>query len=141
VDDLPPSLTHNNRIYSKTLTEEDLVKEMEHKERVNEEKKHDKETEDEDHKKHHKYQHKNGKLQALTPRDVRVLVRAEEELSQTKMFQRIWPTKSTHHYFMYFESLPYSEKLMDWYESSYGNNRSRGQAVLSDCCQRNLHLK
>ena len=37
------------------------------------------------------------------------------------MFQRIWPTNSTHHYFKYFESLPYPEKLMG--KSSNLNNR------------------
>jgi len=140
VDHLPSSLTHDPRIYSKQLTEEDLVKEREHKERVNKEKENRKEKEDKYEKKHHN-QYRTGKLEALTARDVRILVRAEEELSQAKMFQRIWPTNSTHHYFVYFESLPYSEKMMDWYESTYGNNRSGGQALLSDCCRRNLHLK
>jgi len=137
VDHLPSSLTHDPRIYSKLLTEEDLVKEREHKERVNK----DKEREDKYEKKRDNNQHKNGKLEALTPRDVKILVRAEEELSHAKMFQRIWPTNSTHHYFVYFESLPYSEKLMASYESTYSNNRSEGQALLSNCCRRNLHLK
>merc|ERR1712037_401765 len=52
-----------------------------------------------------------------------------------QMFERIWPTNSTHRYFKYFESLSYSEKLMDSYEYVYGNNRRGGQAVLSYCCQ------
>merc|ERR1712012_605496 len=77
-------------------------------------------------------------LEALTPRDDRILVQAEEELSQTKLFQRIWPTNSTHHYFKYFEALPYSEILMDSYESVYSNNRSAGLALLSECCRRNF---
>ena len=81
VDHLPTSLTHDPRIYSKLLTEEDLVKEREHKERVNK----DKEREDKYEKKRDNNQHKNGKLEALTPRDVKILVRAEEELSHAKV--------------------------------------------------------
>jgi len=164
VDHLPSNLTHDPRVYSRRLTEEDLRKEREHNmERENKDDKkmeyhneHKQEREHKDHKEsgHHKEPEERERhspnrskpdpqllLQALTPRDVRILVQAEEELSQTKMFQRIWPTNSTHHYFKYFESLPYSEKLMDSYENLYGNNRRMGQALLSDCCQRNLHLK
>ena len=55
------------------------MKEREHKEKEN-----PKEREDKCDKKDQN-QHKNGKLEALTPRDVRILVRAEEELSQTKV--------------------------------------------------------
>ena len=173
VDHLPPSLTHDPRVYSRVLTEEDLRKEREHnKERENKKKEYRQDRKYKDHKKvedHNKHkqerEHKNHKeighhkeprereghsenqskpdpqllLQTLKPRDVRILVQAEEELSQTKvifyavfldnifdvwsfqMFERIWPTNSTHRYFKYFESLPYSEKLMG--KSSNLNNR------------------
>jgi len=164
VDHLPSNLTHDPRVYSRRLTEGDLGKEREHNmERENKDDKkmeyHNEHKQEREHKNHkERGQHKEPEererhspnrskpdpqllLQALTPRDVRILVQAEEELSQTKMFQRIWPTNSTHHYFKYFESLPYSEKLMDCYEFVYGDNRRGGQALLSDCCQRNLHLQ
>ena len=78
-------------------------------------------------------------IKNLSPRDVRYLVHAEEELSQTKVsklvpwekwiwklwlcvviqavvlfqvFKRIWPTKMSRQYFDLFDSIPYSEKLM-----------------------------
>lgn len=119
VDHLPPSLTHDPRVYSRVLTEEDLRKEREHnKERENKKKEYRQDRKYKDHKKvedHNKHkqerEHKNHKeighhkeprereghsenqskpdpqllLQALTPRDVRILVQAEEELSQTKV--------------------------------------------------------
>ena len=40
-------------------------------------------------------------IKNLSPMDVRLLVHAEEELSQTRGFQRIWPSSSSHHYHMY----------------------------------------
>ena len=111
-------LTHDPRVYSKALTAEDDAKEKEH----------------EGASPRGPRKHNIRLLQALTPRDVKILVQAEEELSQTKvfclpdevktsfacllistslqLFERIWPTNSTHEYFKYFESLPYSEKLM-----------------------------
>jgi len=145
VKDLPSNLTHEPRIYSKLLTEKDLVKQREH----NKEKECSKKKDYKENSHHKEFEESTNRIKpdpqllakALTPRDVRILVQAEEELSQTKLFQRIWPTNSTHHYFKYFEALPYSEILMDSYESVYSNNRSGGQALLSDCCQKKLHLE
>ena len=71
VDHLPPILTHDPRVYSKELTEEDEAKEEESwssfeswpSPRT----------------------HNIRLLQALSPRDVKVLIQAEEELSQAKV--------------------------------------------------------
>ena len=113
VDHLPSNLTHDPRVYSRLLTEEDLRKEREqNKERENKEREQNKERENKDdkkmeyhnelkqereHKEHKEPEEREGRspnrskpdpqllLQALTPRDVRILVQAEEELSQTKV--------------------------------------------------------
>ena len=63
-------LTHDPRVYSKALTAEDDAKEKEH----------------EGASPRGPRKHNIRLLQALTPRDVKILVQAEEELSQTKVF-------------------------------------------------------
>jgi len=123
VDLLPPTLTHDHRVYSKELTEEDETKEEENRRMET------------------RPNSNTWQLDALSPRDVKILIQAEEELSQTKLFQRIWPTNSTHEYFKYFEALPYSEKLMETYESVYGKKREEGQALLADYCHKKVHLQ
>ena len=70
VDHLPRMLTHDPRVYSKALTAEDDAKEKEH----------------EGPSPRGPRKHNIRLLQALTPRDVKILVQAEEELSQTKVF-------------------------------------------------------
>ena len=70
VDHLPRMLTHDPRVYSKALTAEDDAKEKEH----------------EGASLRGPRKHNIRLLQALTPRDVKILVQAEEELSQTKVF-------------------------------------------------------
>ena len=70
VDHLPRMLTHDPRVYSKALTAEDDAKEKEH----------------EGASPRGPRKHNIRLLQALTPRDVKILVQAEEELSQTKVF-------------------------------------------------------
>ena len=93
MDDLPSSLSHEPRIYSKLLTEKDLVKQREH----NKEKGCSKRKDYKENGHHKEFEERERQstnrikpdpqllLQALTPRDVRILVQAEEELSQTKV--------------------------------------------------------
>ena len=95
MDDLPSSLTHEPRIYSKLLTEKDLAKQREHnKEKECSKKKdykengHHKECEERERQSTNRIKpDPQLLLQALTPTpwDVRILVQAEEELSQTKV--------------------------------------------------------
>merc|ERR550519_24453 len=52
-------------------------------------------------------------LDNLTPHDLRILVKTEEELSQSSNFLRIFPTSSTHPYLQLLSSpLSYSDKLL-----------------------------
>ena len=111
-----------------------------------------------------------GMLDQLSPRDARLLVHAEEELSQTQvttsqnnqimlfaqMFNRIWPTDETHKYFHFFDALPYEEKLMgntispnkaltqtcsDTYEYFYSNRRDQGRELITEACSEKQHLR
>ena len=67
VDLLPPTLTHDHRVYSKELTEEDETKEEENRRMET------------------RPNSNTWQLDALSPRDVKILIQAEEELSQTKV--------------------------------------------------------
>ncbi|XP_035743508.1 uncharacterized protein LOC118451242 [Vespa mandarinia] len=65
-------------------------------------------------------------LRELTPEDVRVLIRHEDELAQTGRFEKIFPTCNTYEYFKYFDKLSYYNMLLDAWEHTYGNDRLRG---------------
>jgi len=80
-------------------------------------------------------------LDTLTPMDVRLLMHAEDELSQTKVFSRVWPTSQTWKYFQYLDSVPYAEKLMDTYEYYYEDHRQEGVEYVTEYSQDKLHLK
>ena len=104
MDDLPSSLTHEPRIYSKLLSERDLVKQREHnKEKECSKKKdykengHHKECEERERQSTNRIKpDPQLLLEALTPRDVRILVQAEEELSQTKVRMSLYDFQRHH---------------------------------------------
>ena len=71
-------------------------------------------------------------------------LKAEDELNAAEGFERIFPTSETYFYFEYFadvnEAVPYSERLMDAYETKFGNDRAAGRQLLESYCQRGAHL-
>jgi len=77
----------------------------------------------------------------LTARDIKILIRAEEELTQCKGFSRIFPRKDSSKFLNYLETISYSDILLDAWERKYGNDRSKGREILSKLCLANLHLK
>ena len=100
MDDLPSSLTHEPRIYSKLLSERDLVKQREH----NKEKECSKKKDYKENSHHKEFEESTNRIKpdpqllakALTPRDVRILVQAEEELSQTKVRMSLYDFQRHH---------------------------------------------
>ena len=62
-------------------------------------------------------------LQDLTPLDLRILIKSEEELSQTISFTRIFPTATTTHYLSLLSPHCYADKLLDAYEERYHDDR------------------
>ncbi|XP_040563399.1 tubulin monoglutamylase TTLL4 [Lepeophtheirus salmonis] len=80
-------------------------------------------------------------LEKLTPDDVRLLIRAEDELAQTKKFERIFPTKDTHSYFKFFEIPRYHNLFLDAWENKYSENRQIGIDRLISLCNEKVHLK
>ncbi|XP_063529810.1 tubulin monoglutamylase TTLL4-like isoform X3 [Cydia strobilella] len=80
-------------------------------------------------------------LSTLTPDDVRHLIQAEDELTQSQDMERIFPTKSTHHYLNYLSGPRYYNRLFDAWETRYGTNREAGLLLLRNLCDIGYHLE
>ena len=77
----------------------------------------------------------------LTPRDVRILTRAEEELAQARMYTRIFPSKDSDKFLQYMSPPSYADYLLDAWEATYASDRDKGRAVLKKKCLLNMHLQ
>ena len=77
----------------------------------------------------------------LTPRDVRLLVRAEEELDQCRNYRRIFPDGESSKFLKYLSPPSYSDLLLDSWERRHGDQREGGRNVLRNKCLANLHLE
>lgn len=80
-------------------------------------------------------------LSTLTPDDVRHLIQAEDELTQSEDMERIFPTKTTHHYLNYLSGPRYYNRLFDAWETRYGTNREAGLLLLRNLCDIGYHLE
>ncbi|XP_048003161.1 tubulin monoglutamylase TTLL4-like isoform X6 [Leguminivora glycinivorella] len=80
-------------------------------------------------------------LSTLTPDDVRHLIQAEDELTQSDDMERIFPTKNTHHYLNYLSGPRYYNRLFDAWETRYGTNREAGVVLLRNLCDIGYHLE
>ena len=79
-------------------------------------------------------------LKNLTPDDVRVLIKHEDEITQSGRFERVFPTCDTYQYFTFFEESRYYNLLLDAWEHEYGRNRSKGIERLRKLCKKKYHL-
>ncbi|XP_076161531.1 tubulin monoglutamylase TTLL4 [Ptiloglossa arizonensis] len=79
-------------------------------------------------------------LKCLTPGDVRILIRHEDEITQTGRFETIFPTCDTHKYFQLFNEVRYYNLLLDAWENEYAGNRLRGIERLRKLCKKKYHL-
>ena len=77
----------------------------------------------------------------LTPRDVRLLVRAEEELEQCRDFRRIFPDSESGKFLKYVSPPSYSDYLLDGWEKRHGEQREAGRHILREKCLANMHLE
>jgi len=83
-------------------------------------------------------------LADLSPADIRTIIRAEEELSQTQDWTRIFPTPSSHPALQFISPPSYSDRLLDAWESKYGASqelRQEGRDILIDLCAEKVHLR
>ncbi|XP_013186188.2 tubulin polyglutamylase ttll-4 isoform X2 [Amyelois transitella] len=80
-------------------------------------------------------------LSTLTPDDVRHLIQAEDELTQTGEMERVFPTHETHRYLGYLTGPRYYNRLFDAWESRYHANRDAGLVLLRNLCDIGYHLE
>lgn len=66
-------------------------------------------------------------LSTLTSDDVRHLIQAEDELTQSADMERIFPTHETHKYLGFLAGPRYYNRLFDAWEARYGRNREPGK--------------
>ena len=80
----------------------------------------------------------------LTPCDVRVLIHSEEELSQTRTFERIFPRPDTEPYLDFMASNNYYDLLLAAWEQRHGEDsegREAGRRRLRELTSAKRHLE
>ena len=78
---------------------------------------------------------KETDLNSLTDGEVSALMVAEDELSQTRHWERIFPTSSTGLYSQFWSSESHYDGLLQAWETKYGGceaAREQGRLVLAD---------
>merc|ERR1711892_354304 len=83
-------------------------------------------------------------LEKLLPSDVRTILRSEDELSQTRLWTRIFPTPSTQHVLQFVSPPSYCDLLLTAWEEKFGTylkKREEGQEVLRNLCNQMHHLQ
>eukprot|EP00092_Neocalanus_flemingeri_P076614 GFUD01095045.1.p1 GENE.GFUD01095045.1~~GFUD01095045.1.p1 ORF type:complete len:170 (+),score=45.76 GFUD01095045.1:39-512(+) len=82
-----------------------------------------------------------GKEDNLTGRDVRILMKAEEELAETVNFSRVFPRKYSYKFLDFVEIQSYSDRLLESWENRYGEKRDKGRKLLEKLCLKGVHLE
>ena len=80
----------------------------------------------------------------MTPCDVRVLVHSEEELSQTRTFERIFPRSDTEPYLEFMAANNYYDLLLAAWEQRHGldsRGREEGRGRLRKLTEAKRHLE
>ena len=77
----------------------------------------------------------------LTSCDVRMLMQAEEELSQTKGFTRLLPDVRNTRYLKYLDRRLHGDLLLSAWEERYHSNRHQGRQILSRLSLQGKHLQ
>lgn len=116
------SIAQDSKLYSKSLSIREKVKQEEIKALKNRE------------------EYLDKILEKLTRDDLRHLVCYEDELSQIGNFEKIFPTKQSHLYLRFFEVERYYDRLLHAWEHHYSDNREEGIDILKKCCEKMLHV-
>ena len=77
----------------------------------------------------------------LTSADLRMLIQAEEEFSQTRGFSRLLPGTEHSKYLKYLERRQHGDLLLSAWEERYHSTRQEGRQVVARLCQQGLHLQ
>ena len=80
----------------------------------------------------------SGDLDSLSRGEVSALMTAEDELSESLHWSRIFPTSTTRHYSQFWSSESYYDNLLQAWEERYGGSqadREQGRDLLRDISQ------
>ncbi|XP_013139610.1 PREDICTED: uncharacterized protein LOC106104195 isoform X2 [Papilio polytes] len=80
-------------------------------------------------------------LSTLTPDDVRHLIQAEDELTQARGMERVFPSQHSHKYLQFLAGPRYYNRLFDAWEVRYANYREPGIELLRKLCGIGYHLE
>ena len=83
-------------------------------------------------------------IDQLLPSEVRIILRSEDELSQTKSWTRIFPASNTQHLLQFISSPSYSDLILAAWEESFGTGwkkREQGQILQKNLYKEKYHLK
>ncbi|GBP42687.1 Tubulin polyglutamylase TTLL4 [Eumeta japonica] len=80
-------------------------------------------------------------LSTLTSDDVRHLIQAEDEFTQSSTMERIFPTENTYKYLDFLSGPRYYNRLFDAWETRYAKNRNGGLDLLRNLCDIGYHLE
>lgn len=80
-------------------------------------------------------------LDDLTADDVRCLINTEDELSRCAPLERIFPAPNTHAYLEFTENPRYYNRLLDAWETKYSKKRGEAISLLSELCEKKVHLQ
>ena len=79
-------------------------------------------------------------LQRLTPSDLRVLIRCEEELSQSRHWARLAPSQERILVDLH-PSPSYQDVLLQAWEQRYAADREEGRRSIREYCEEKRHLE
>jgi len=79
--------------------------------------------------------------QNLKSDDIRLLIKAEDELSQTKGFLRLLPSIKNSKYLSLLEEPSHSDQLLAAWEKKYSDRRKLGRKVINKLCQEGRHME
>lgn len=80
----------------------------------------------------HQKQNSDGILEDLSQNDARILMLAEDELSRSGQFKRVFPSSTSSKYLKYFDRPRYYNLLLDAWERKYHGRRLEGINRLSN---------
>ncbi|XP_054742482.1 tubulin monoglutamylase TTLL4 isoform X3 [Anastrepha obliqua] len=117
-------LCHDKRIFTTCLTAEEVRKHNQFTNRLIE----------------FREEYLDSILDNLLPDDIRCLIISEDEFARCTPLERIFPTTDTHMYLKFIENPRYYNRLLDAWETRYGNQRAHGIALLKGYCADGYHL-
>ena len=76
----------------------------------------------------------------LSGHDLRIILRAEEELHSCNNFVRIFPSERSTYYENFMEPVSHNNQILLRWEKKYCSDRLKGLEILKQLCEKKIHL-